>query len=161
MNSSGISEIEQQCLAIRKIGREKFSGGYERIVFTNGCFDILHPGHLIVLRRGRELAGTRGALVVGINDDESVLRLKGVGRPVMVLAARSEILLALRFVDHVIPFGGDNPQELIEKLRPGTVLKGGDYDPAKIVGAKLAFTTVSGYDPAWSTSDIVKKIKGE
>jgi len=95
-----------------------------QIVFTNGCFDVLHPGHVAALEAAARLGDV---LVVGLNADESVRRLKGPGRPVHPLAERAAVVAALSAVDHVVPFGADTPFELLERLRPDVYCKGGDY----------------------------------
>lgn len=102
-----------------------------RLVFTNGCFDILHRGHVEYLYRARAL-GDR--LVVGVNDDDSVRRLKGETRPVVPLEDRMYVLAGLGCVDAVTPFGEDTPRELIAGLLPDILVKGGDYDPETVVG---------------------------
>ncbi len=104
-----------------------------RIVFTNGCFDLLHPGHIAYLSEAKAL-GDR--LVIGLNDDASIHRLKGPSRPVNPLADRAAMLGALRMVDLVVPFSEDTPLELIQALRPDILVKGGDYRPETIVGAE-------------------------
>ena len=96
----------------------------DRIVFTNGCFDLLHPGHLGSLEGARALGD---CLVVGVNGDDSVRRLKGGGRPVVPLAERMELLRAVRWVDHVVAFDEDTPAELIRRLRPHLHVKGADW----------------------------------
>lgn len=111
----------------------------EKIVFTNGCFDILHAGHVRYLAEARSL-GDR--LVVGLNSDDSVRRLKGDGRPVNSLEDRATVLAALASVDWVVPFGdrpdeSDTPAQLISKVMPDVLVKGGDYDPLTIVGGDL------------------------
>jgi D-beta-D-heptose 7-phosphate kinase/D-beta-D-heptose 1-phosphate adenosyltransferase len=103
-----------------------------RIVFTNGCFDLLHPGHVAYLSEARTL-GDR--LVIGLNDDDSIRRLKGAARPVNPLADRAVMLEALKAVDMVVPFSEDTPLALIRALRPDILVKGGDYRPEDIVGA--------------------------
>lgn len=105
----------------------------ERVVFTNGVFDLLHPGHV------RILAGARGhgdRLVVGLNTDASVRRLKGPERPVQGQAARADVLAALRDVDLVVLFGEDTPLKLILALQPDVLVKGADYREEAIVGAE-------------------------
>jgi len=102
------------------------------ICFTNGCFDVIHAGHVQLLRRAKAL-GSR--LIVGINTDESVRRLKGNGRPVSSLAERVLVLESIRWVDEVIPFPEDTPERLIESLKPAVLVKGDEgADP---VGADL------------------------
>jgi D-beta-D-heptose 7-phosphate kinase/D-beta-D-heptose 1-phosphate adenosyltransferase len=103
----------------------------ERVVFTNGCFDLLHAGHVRYLNAARAM-GDR--LVVGLNSDGSVRRLKGPSRPVTPEGERAEILTALAAVDAVVVFGEDTPLELIRLLRPDVLVKGGDWSPEAIVG---------------------------
>jgi D-beta-D-heptose 7-phosphate kinase/D-beta-D-heptose 1-phosphate adenosyltransferase len=105
----------------------------DRIVFTNGCFDILHAGHIRYLETAAAL-GER--LVIGVNDDASVTRLKGSSRPINQLSSRLYLLASLSSVDAVVPFSDDTPLELIRKVKPDVLAKGGDYKPDDIVGAK-------------------------
>lgn len=102
-----------------------------RIVFTNGCFDLLHRGHIYYLSRARELGDQ---LVVGLNSDDSVSRLKGPDRPVNDQQARAEVLGALSVVDHIIIFHEDTPLNLIRAVKPHILVKGGDYVKEEIVG---------------------------
>jgi len=102
------------------------------VVFTNGCFDLLHAGHVALLQKAR---GLGDLLVVGVNADRSVRRLKGPGRPIVPLAERLEVLAALRAVDYVVPFSADTPARLIAMLRPEVLVKGGDYRRSEVVGA--------------------------
>lgn len=103
-----------------------------RVVFTNGCFDILHRGHVEYLAAARELGDV---LVVGLNADDSVSRLKGPGRPINPVDDRAAVLAALTAVDAVTVFEEDTPRELITALLPDVLVKGGDYRPDDIVGA--------------------------
>ena len=116
-------------LSRRRCGWRNIS---QRTVFTNGVFDLVHPGHLTYLAEAAEL-GHR--LIVGVNSDASVRRLKGCSRPVMPLEARMQLLASLFFVDGVIAFEEDTPLDLIKALRPDVLVKGGDYHPDDIVGA--------------------------
>jgi rfaE bifunctional protein nucleotidyltransferase chain/domain len=102
-----------------------------KIVFTNGCFDLLHRGHIYYLSRARELGDL---LVVGLNSDSSVTKLKGPGRPVNSQEARAEVLGALAFVDYIIVFEEETPLNLIIALEPDLLVKGGDYIVEDIVG---------------------------
>jgi len=102
------------------------------IVFTNGCFDLLHPGHIDYLDKAAKLGDI---LIVGLNDDDSIRRLKGKSRPINPLQDRAIMLAALRSVDLVIPFSEDTPLNLITGLMPDILVKGGDYQPDDIVGA--------------------------
>jgi D-beta-D-heptose 7-phosphate kinase/D-beta-D-heptose 1-phosphate adenosyltransferase len=105
----------------------------EKIVFTNGCFDILHAGHIRYL----EDAASKGdRLVIGVNNDDSVRRLKGETRPINILGSRLYLLASLSCVDAVVPFESDTPLDLIKHLHPDILAKGGDYTPETIVGAK-------------------------
>ncbi|MCS7152737.1 MAG: D-glycero-beta-D-manno-heptose 1-phosphate adenylyltransferase [Bacteroidia bacterium] len=104
----------------------------QRIVFTNGCFDLLHLGHITYLEEAAKLGDV---LVVGLNSDESVRRLKGPSRPLQPQEARARILAALEFVEAVIIFEEDTPLRLIEKIAPDVLVKGGDYTIDKVVGA--------------------------
>ena len=103
-----------------------------RVVFTNGVFDLLHPGHVDVLLGARACGDV---LVVGINSDASVQRLKGPDRPVRSAADRAYVLAALAMVDCVAVFEQDTPLELVQLLQPDVIVKGGDYDPSSVVGA--------------------------
>lgn len=114
------------------VGRARRQGA--RIVFTNGCFDILHAGHVGYLDEARQL-GDR--LIVAVNDDDSVRRLKGDGRPVNKLEQRMRVLEGLAAVDWVVPFSEDTPEALLEEIRPDVLVKGGDYAPEGVVGAEF------------------------
>jgi D-beta-D-heptose 7-phosphate kinase/D-beta-D-heptose 1-phosphate adenosyltransferase len=103
----------------------------ERIVMTNGCFDILHAGHVTYLEQARQL-GDR--LIVAVNDDASVRHLKGANRPVNKLEHRMVVLAALHCVDWVVPFSEETPERLICKIMPDVLVKGGDYCPEQIAG---------------------------
>lgn len=102
------------------------------MVFTNGCFDILHVGHVRYLQASKSLGQS---LVVGLNSDESVKSLKGPKRPVNTLADRAEMLLSLRWVDAVVPFHESTPQRLIEAISPDILTKGQDYEGKEVVGS--------------------------
>jgi D-beta-D-heptose 7-phosphate kinase/D-beta-D-heptose 1-phosphate adenosyltransferase len=116
--------------ARRVVRRARREG--RRVVFTNGCFDLLHPGHVRYLARARAAGDL---LVVGLNSDRSVKRLKGPGRPVQNEAARAEVLAALAVVDLVVVFDGDTPIDLIRALRPDVLAKGADWAADEIVGS--------------------------
>lgn len=122
------------------------------IVFTNGCFDILHRGHIDYLRLSKKL-GDR--LVVGINSDESVKRLKGNSRPINSVEDRIEILKSLRFVDQVEVFDEDTPINLIKQIRPNIITKGGDYKEENVVGYELAKIIIIPLTKGFSTTGIL------
>lgn len=103
-----------------------------KIVFTNGCFDILHVGHVFCLAKARQMGDL---LVVGLNSDDSVRRLKGSSRPINDESSRARVLAALEVVDYVVLFSEDTPYDLIVKVKPDVLVKGGDYNPDNIAGA--------------------------
>ncbi len=132
----------------------------QRVVFTNGCFDILHLGHVEYLEAASQLGDV---LVVGLNADASIRRLKGPSRPILPQEARARLLAALEFVEAVIIFDEDTPEKLIEALRPDVLVKGGDYTEDQIAGA--AFVRSYGgevallpYIPGYSTTSLIQKI---
>lgn len=138
-------------------------GGQARtLVFTNGVFDLLHPGHVDVLLAARREGD---ALIVGLNSDASVRRLKGPGRPVRSERDRAYVLAALAMVDAVIVFDQDTPLELIELLQPDVLVKGGDYTESTIVGAaevraRGGRVVVVPLTPGQSTTSIVETLRG-
>jgi len=132
-----------------------------RIVFTNGCFDLLHPGHMRYLYAARQLGDY---LVVAVNTDRSVKAIKGANRPIQAQDERTELLAALSFVDAVVLFDEDNPLKVIQRLVPNVLVKGGDWTEDKIIGADVvkqaggvvkSLPFVTGY----STSAIIEKIR--
>ena len=150
-----MSDRNQQINEIRNRKQKK-----EKCVFTNGCFDILHKGHIELLRQAREMGDF---LVVGLNSDDSVYRLKGFGRPVNDQDSRVAILKAIRYVDYVVIFEEDTPYELIKAIQPDILVKGGDYSPDEVVGCDLVRMSggrveivklVEGY----STSRTIRKV---
>ena len=133
-----------------------------RLVFTNGVFDLLHPGHVDVLLGARRHGE---ALVVGVNSDESVRRLKGPDRPIRSAAERCYVLAALESVDAVVVFEQDTPRELITLLRPDVLVKGGDYTEATIVGAaevreRGGDVIVIPLTPGHSTTSTIERLRG-
>ncbi len=131
------------------------------VVFTNGCFDVLHAGHVQMLQ---EAASLGDFLVVGLNNDESVRRLKGEGRPVNNAADRARMLSALRAVDAVVLFGEDTPERLLRAIRPDVLVKGGDYTPEQVVGREIVEeaggrVVVVGHVPGKSTSGILERMR--
>ena len=132
----------------------------EKIVFTNGCFDILHSGHIEYLAQAANL-GTK--LIIGLNSDASVKRLKGENRPVNDENARALALASLIFVDEVILFDSDTPYDLIDYVQPDVLVKGGDYNPEEIVGydivkAKNGKIITIDFVEGYSTTSILNKI---
>lgn len=140
---------------------KKWKAANQEVVFTNGCFDILHLGHIDYLEKARNLGDK---LIVAINTDESVKRLKGALRPVNEELARLRMMAALDFVDAVIPFGDDTPERVIKMILPDILVKGKDYDISNIVGADTVMQnggrveTIDMVD-GYSTTGLIEKIK--
>jgi rfaE bifunctional protein nucleotidyltransferase chain/domain len=154
--SAGILSLHQ---AIVRFGRGKRNG--RRIVFTNGCFDLLHPGHILTLERARSLGD---ALIVGVNSDRSVREMKGAGRPLVPEQERAEVLSALECVDAVVIFDQATPRETVAALLPDVLVKGGDWSSDRIIGREeveraggkvVSIPVLAGH----STSAMVEKIR--
>ena len=133
----------------------------QKIVFTNGCFDILHPGHIDILTRSKALGNI---LIVGVNDDASIARLKGANRPIHTLNDRMTMLASLSSTDYIIPFSEDTPYNLIILANPDILVKGGDYTIDSIVGAEEVIQNGGRVEiidilENYSTSSIIEKIK--
>jgi len=149
MNSKILNRV-----ALAKLLAQKRRG--KKVVFTNGCFDMLHVGHVRLLKKAKSLGDV---LIVGLNSDASLRKLKGPGRPLVDEKSRAEVLAALSFVDYVVVFGEDTPAQTIKILKPEVLIKGGDYDISEIVGRDMVkkvvrFPLVKGF----STSSLIKKI---
>ena len=133
-----------------------------RVAFTNGVFDLLHPGHVDVLLGARRHGDV---LVVGVNSDESVRRLKGPDRPVRSAPERCYVLASLAMVDAVVVFDEDTPLELITELRPNVLVKGGDYSESSIVGARDVRSwggtvAIIPLTPGHSTTSTIERLRG-
>lgn len=130
-----------------------------KVVFTNGCFDILHRGHIEYLQQSKDVGHY---LIVGLNSDESVKRLKGNSRPINNQEDRKFMLESLSCVDEVIIFDEDTPKELIEKVKPDVITKGGDYKPRDVVGFGMADELyIITYRKGYSTTNLIERIKNE
>jgi D-beta-D-heptose 7-phosphate kinase/D-beta-D-heptose 1-phosphate adenosyltransferase len=133
----------------------------KKIVFTNGCFDLLHSGHIYLLKEAKK----RGdILVVALNSDDSIARFKGEGRPIKTFSERARIMSALGPVDYVVRFEQNTPQELIEYIRPDVLVKGGDYKLENIAGYEAVISyggkvEVVDYQHGLSTTNLVKSVK--
>lgn len=152
----GVLSQEQLLIAVK----EARAHG-ERIVMTNGCFDILHAGHVGYLNEARRL-GDR--LIIAVNDDDSVRRLKGAGRPINTVNRRMTVLAALESVDWVVPFAEDTPERIICAVEPDVLVKGGDYQPAQIAGHQCVTAAggevkVLSFEDGISTSRIIDAIR--
>ncbi len=154
LNSKIINKVELE----RLLARLRFLG--KKIVFTNGCFDIIHRGHIEYLMKAYELGDL---LFIGLNSDSSVRKLKGEGRPVQDQEARARILASMFFVDYIVIFDEETPYNLIKIVQPDILVKGGDYEIKAIVGNDivtkkggrvLTIPFVQGY----STSSIINKM---
>jgi D-beta-D-heptose 7-phosphate kinase/D-beta-D-heptose 1-phosphate adenosyltransferase len=160
-NESPESKIIQMDDIVGVLNNHRILG--QTIVFTNGCFDLFHAGHLEILRRAAALGDI---LVVGVNSDASVIRLKGVGRPITPESHRIEIISALNFIDYVVVFEEDTPLKLIQAVRPDILVKGEDWrgkivvgeDVVRARGGRVEFVT---HVPGVSTSQLIKKIREE
>jgi D-beta-D-heptose 7-phosphate kinase/D-beta-D-heptose 1-phosphate adenosyltransferase len=146
------AEAAQEARRIRSGGRS--------VVFTNGCFDLLHPGHVHLLKRCRELGDV---VFVGLNTDASVRKLKGRGRPLFNLKDRIALLEALSCVDWVVPFEEETPAELIRAIVPDVLVKGGDYVPGTVVGRSVVEENGGRVEivpllEGYSTSALLKRI---
>jgi rfaE bifunctional protein nucleotidyltransferase chain/domain len=153
-----LEKIRQKIVPVSVI-QEKSRG--KKIVFTNGCFDILHKGHIHYLSAASELGDI---LVIGLNSDQSVKRLKGAGRPYQDQESRSLVLASLSFVSFVVIFEEETPYEIIKSIQPNVLVKGGDYKAEEIVGYDLV-TSAGGevkiieFVVGYSSSAIINKIK--
>lgn len=144
---------------LKRLGELKKRG--KKIVFTNGCFDIIHAGHTTYLKKAKSLGDI---LIVALNTDASVRRLKGGGRPLVPLKDRAEVISSLESVDYVTSFGDSTPLKVIKIVKPDVLVKGGDWSADKIVGADFVKSyggkVVSiPYIAGCSTTNLIKKIK--
>ena len=152
LSSSKIKDLQELKGIVQKLKKEG-----KRIVFTNGCFDLLHPGHIKCLEEAKKFGDV---LIVGINSDQSVKRLKGPQRPIMPLWGRMMLLGALEAVDYVVCFEEDTPLELIKELQPDVLVKGGDWKEEEVVGRELVSEVkIVEYQEGFSTTSIIEKIK--
>jgi len=147
------AELKQRTDALR--------GGGKRVVFTNGCFDILHPGHIRMLEKARSLGD---ALIVAINSDPSVREVKGPQRPVISEGERAEVLAAMQAVDFVTVFAEPTPRELIAEILPDVLVKGSDWGPDEIVGrqeveAAGGEVKLLPLEPGYSTTKLIDRIR--
>ncbi len=127
----------------------------DKVVFTNGCFDIVHRGHLELLK----YCSTLGKVVVGLNSDQSVKKLKGSNRPFFSQEDRKFMLQSLKYVDQVIIFNQETPLQLIENLRPDFIVKGGDYSPEQVAGNEISQVIIFDYIDGYSTTKVLNNEK--
>jgi D-beta-D-heptose 7-phosphate kinase/D-beta-D-heptose 1-phosphate adenosyltransferase len=151
---SKIKDFEQIQRIAKRLKEQK-----RKIVFTNGCFDILHRGHATYLEKAKALGDI---LILGLNSDESITRLKGESRPINSLEDRAFLLAALESVDYVVPFSEDTPLELIKQVLPHTLVKGADYKGKEVVGSDVADEVVLiDFVEGKSTAGLIAKIEGQ
>jgi D-beta-D-heptose 7-phosphate kinase/D-beta-D-heptose 1-phosphate adenosyltransferase len=155
-----LPESLRQKIYTREAARREFGPGRNhRLVFTNGCFDVVHRGHVEVLSRAREL-GER--LIIGLNSDDSVRRLKGPSRPLQPEIDRAACLAGLESVSGVVIFEEDTPAQLIDELQPDVLVKGGDYRPEDVVGRETVEAhggqlVIIPYIEGFSTSELIER----
>jgi len=155
LNKGQIDSKIKDLIQIERIS-DRLKAQGRRVVFTNGCFDILHRGHASYLQKAKELGDT---LIVGLNSDNSIKRLKGESRPINNLEDRAYLLAALESVDYVVPFKEDTPYDLIERVMPDILVKGADYEGREVVGSDLAKEVrLIDFIEGKSTSGIIEKI---
>lgn len=162
-----LDELHQACLGnskgkLQALGsllqlRKRYRKEGKKMVFTNGCFDIMHRGHLEYLRRSRELGDL---LVIGLNADSSIKRIKGPDRPINKEEDRALMLCAMEFIDHVVLFDEETPYELLSQLRPDVLVKGADYKPEEVIGREFAEELVlMDFVHGYSTTHLVQKMR--
>lgn len=155
--SSSSTNLEEKIKSLDEIC-QILKNSDKKIVFTNGCFDILHAGHIKYLNKAKKLGDI---LIIGLNSDSSVKRLKGKTRPINSQDSRALLLSALEFVDFVVIFDEDTPLNLIEKIRPDILVKGADYAGKEVIGSNIAKEVVLvDFEDGFSTTNIINKIKG-
>jgi rfaE bifunctional protein nucleotidyltransferase chain/domain len=150
-----VAEIKEECDRLRSVGK--------KVVFTNGCFDILHPGHTRYLYSARLLGDH---LIVAVNSDRSVRAIKGPHRPILSEAARAELVAALGFVDRVFIFDEHTPLKVIETLLPDVLVKGGDWSEDRVVGAEPVkraggVVEIIPFIRGYSTTQIITRIRAQ
>ena len=164
MQKKQLEFIEEKIISRDKIEKQsnlwRFLGN--RIVFTNGCFDILHRGHIEYLAAAADLGSK---LIIGLNSDASVSRLKGSGRPINSFQDRALALAALRFTDAIVEFDEDTPLDLIRMIKTDFLVKGGDYSHNEIVGASDVEANggqivIISFTEGYSTTSFLKKFQG-
>jgi len=150
MKCKSLFELKEIVKNLRKEGK--------KIVFTNGCFDILHPGHIHLLRKARSFGDI---LIIGLNSDSSISKIKPK-RPIMPQGARIEVLSEIGLVDYIIVFEEKDPLRVIKEIKPDVLVKGGDWKIADVVGREFAKKVrIVEYLKDWSTTGIIKKIRDE
>ena len=155
------NKISNKNILLEKL--EIWRGANKKIVFTNGCFDLIHLGHIEVLARSADLGDI---LIIGVNTDSSIKELKGKNRPIIEENSRVQQLASLEFVDAVILFNEQTPLELIKVIKPNVITKGGDYNSEQVVGNEIAVRNegeviIIPLTHGYSTTSILDKIKND
>ena len=140
--------------------REELRRQNKIVVFTNGCFDLLHSGHVHIFREAKKLGDV---FIVAVNEDESVRQIKGESRPIFPLDERLEVLESIEDIDHLLPFSEETPQRIIAALQPDVLVKGGDWAPEEVVGKEEVAqaggrVVIIPYLEGRSTSEILERI---
>lgn len=144
-----LSSLKKTVTALKKKG--------QKIVFTNGCFDLIHPGHIKILEKAK---ASGNVLIVGLNSDKSVKAIKGKNRPVLSQKSRIQVLSAIQYVDYLVLFDQKTPYQLIKSLKPDILVKGRDWAENKIVGRNLVKKIIRiKLSAGYSTTQIIEKIK--
>ena len=153
MKIKSLPELKRIVTNLKKKGK--------KIVFTNGCFDLLHPGHIYYLKEAKKKGSI---LILGLNSDSSVRKLKGKGRPLIPQKDRAELLANFEFIDYITIFDEDTPERLIKQISPDVLVKGGDYKKEDVIGGKFVAekggkVLIIPFLKGHSTSKLIKKIK--
>ena len=160
LKSSSLKRADEKVLSEEELLYILRHKGDKKVVFTNGCFDLLHKGHVSYLQKASELGDI---LVLGLNSDASVKRLKGEGRPINSQEDRASVLSALEAIDYIVIFDEDTPEKLIESIKPDVLVKGADYKKENVVGADFVekhggSVVLIDYIAGYSTTGIIDKM---
>ena len=163
--SEALKKINNKIFDLQNLMKkiEKWRSENKKIVFTNGCFDLIHLGHIEILARSSDFGDK---LIIGINSDLSIKKLKGKNRPIIEESSRIKQLSALEFVDAVVLFDEDTPLKLIESIKPNVITKGGDYKAKNVIGNEVVSqkngeVVIIPLTQGFSTTSILNKIKND
>ena len=163
--SEALKKINNKVFDLQNLMKkiEKWRSENKKIVFTNGCFDLIHLGHIEILARSSDFGDK---LIIGVNSDLSIKKLKGKNRPIIEESSRIKQLSALEFVDAVVLFDDDNPLKLIKTIKPDVITKGGDYTAKNVIGNEIVSqkngeVVIIPLTQGYSTTSILNKIKND